>query len=504
MKPLIIDSHTISVLHFDKGLVHDECGREWLTYGNPVESEDITKFDGKSMYSAGAGCIYLNDHVLFSKLMQSGEWTIDGWFYSPSHRIDSHEAGFCMLGALGGGDHVADNARRILWTEMYPSREMWFYSADSDLKAYIDISVDTWHHIAVVCYDGYLHVYLDGAHRFTTSIDKDINAITSREDTFIWISANRNIDEHLYYCGYSYYDEIRISDIARWKENFTPYTTPYMSVKKIYVKDNGEAYAMTPDWGKVADDWYALDDSSKISAINNVDTDADIQSLSTISPFKIISYLPDLANYSYKVKVLPNISPIKRKLLFSTLQYDKLNKVSFDTTITGDAVIKVAISNNGKMWLAYDTSDSSWHEVDITDNDKFLADGMNASDVGDISTDNLNEINTTGKLGFAYILSVSSADETCAVNVLTFDVNTGKWLGTSHMTDYNYTYPSRDNLLVQFMGNGDYKVNFFVPKATHPTNVNEKKLIDTGGQDIYVGCAMAEPVHRAVTLTVEE
>ena len=34
--------------------------------------------------------------------------------------------------------------------------------------------------------------------------------------------------------------------------------------------------------------------------------------------------------------------------------------------------------------------------------------------------------------------------------------------------------------------------------------INEKKLIDTGGQDIYVGCSMAEPVYRAVTLTVEE
>lgn len=97
------------------------------------------------------------------------------------------------------------------------------------------ITLNIWHHLALV-YDGtYEYIFLDGKMLF-----KNQREIYTPNG---YLSLNTQGEDHDSE-GEILYDEFRISSIARWTENFIPPKYPYNRNTDVYLDKNNFIYGV--------------------------------------------------------------------------------------------------------------------------------------------------------------------------------------------------------------------------------------------------------------------
>jgi hypothetical protein len=209
-----MDSYTKLMLHLDYNAQDVSASRKSISANNVFFGTG--QFWGGAIFNGSSSYLTLPNSADFQ--FGSGDFTIDCWIYKAStgvtHTIYKHEAG-----AYGDCDilfRILDN-ERINTLVNYEGSDIWTWNEVGDV-----VTLNTWHHVALVRNGTSLTTYLDGVAQYTFNVGTTaLHTISSNPS----IGADANYPMHFFN---GMIDEFRISKgIARWTTDFTPNTEPY-------------------------------------------------------------------------------------------------------------------------------------------------------------------------------------------------------------------------------------------------------------------------------------
>lgn len=226
------DVNTLLLLHLDWGRFLTNSGLGGSSIGNPVKSSGYGpdssdyKFGGSSFYAESV--IYFTEASAKSSIkttMQS-DFTIDYWA-----KIGIGLPSYSDINLLGD---TANQGNAVLTVVHYDEPGYGLYimtksTVDGGKKYIINRNVKlgsfaksgSWNHYAYVRKDNVLNLYVNGNLLYNWAFNPTIP------------STQQHVSFGGYYTGsswnttYNRFDEIRLSNIARWTENFTPPTQAY-------------------------------------------------------------------------------------------------------------------------------------------------------------------------------------------------------------------------------------------------------------------------------------
>lgn len=210
MIEFVKDPNTLLLLHGEN--FADSSGNGHSITNNGVTiSTSQSKFGGSSFYFDGGS--YIKTDI-------SGAKTVDFWLYTNTATASSkYPAPFSMsLSGVRTNVQIDDST-----SSSYPVYRVIVDNAVNGGNGSTVISRGTWHHLAY-CYDGNSthSFYLDGV------LQKQFN-VSVGDYAYLVLGVAMNydgtFDAKTYFTGYI--DEIRISNVVRWTEDFTPPTEPY-------------------------------------------------------------------------------------------------------------------------------------------------------------------------------------------------------------------------------------------------------------------------------------
>jgi hypothetical protein len=208
------------LLNFDGSFTDESVNGLTVTaLGNASLATAEKKFGSGSVqldstYSNGAvSCLALEDSSDFG--FGSGDFTLEGWFYSDDPTQTNHamfSVGTYQNGLLvrlggGSGDPV------------YLNGTLYQYANGHDFPA------ATWTHVAVVRNGGLLKVYIGGQEKLSANASDDIG---SSRPLYIGMSAHAfESEQYGPTDGWiGYVDSVRVTKAALYCDNFTPPTSP--------------------------------------------------------------------------------------------------------------------------------------------------------------------------------------------------------------------------------------------------------------------------------------
>jgi len=208
-----------------------------ITTGGAVHHDSanaISKFGATSIYFDGSGD--------FLKIASSSDWAFTGDF-TVDLWVNPQDTG---SGNLVGDYYIGSVSTSPDWQFIYNGSNqrvnMWRGSvlATSSTDS---VPRNQWTHVALVRSGSgtnnckiYINGILDGQDTFTTTVGRGLNL-------WVGIDGNESAEPYL-----GYMDEIRISNTARWTENFKPPHRPYATRDLVLHLDaaNAHSYAGEP------------------------------------------------------------------------------------------------------------------------------------------------------------------------------------------------------------------------------------------------------------------
>lgn len=199
-----IDEHTLLMLHFDRNVNDDsQYNRKFNIYGN---LQYVTGKFGKAIHATVNSFVYTNDSQWFLDLLNSKEFTIEA-FVDLSNVFE-----------IGVDDGTTNGFMMAIW---YDGRIQFgnHYRFGSNGLEEIDVPIPSGlFHVAVTLKNNIVRFFINGrivgvSSKYEYTFPTSVLSIGSR------MSNASHFD--------AYIDEVRISNIARWTENFTPPTKPY-------------------------------------------------------------------------------------------------------------------------------------------------------------------------------------------------------------------------------------------------------------------------------------
>jgi hypothetical protein len=194
-------------------------------------STDQYKFGGSSAFFAG-GYLSIPDN---SKFNLWGDFTIEGWIRPSAWATASSRSYFPIIDS----NRIANDCNnyyamnwRVYYSPYDGNKFVFMYQDASENNYFIysnatTINFNTWYHFAVERSNGVITFYLNGIAIGSTS-----NSFAFNQNTGLWIG---RMATQLTFCQttnwYSsgYIDSIRITDLARYRSNFTPSTSEFPS-----------------------------------------------------------------------------------------------------------------------------------------------------------------------------------------------------------------------------------------------------------------------------------
>lgn len=208
------DKNTLLLLHFD-GDFTDAKGNFNLSNTGAVINNSNMKFGTGSAYFKN-GFLVFPDKQWLADLLASGNYTIDFWM-KHQFQTNTSEEPF-------SDDYNRDTSGFMLNMEYSSSRGNFIRWGNYNsfvsygFLNYYNNNNNVWNHIAITCQNGYTKIFINGQ-KFA---EKSSYYPTLRTHK-LCIGGRDGNDSN---CD-GYYDEFRISNIARWTGNFTPPTKPY-------------------------------------------------------------------------------------------------------------------------------------------------------------------------------------------------------------------------------------------------------------------------------------
>lgn len=199
-----VDGHTLLLLHFD-GDFKDAAGNFTLENSGAVIDTAEKKFGTGSGKFEKASLVFPEKEWL-NNLLQSGNYTIEVWAKTKEGVI------LILCDDVGGDTHAYKFA-------VYDNKDISYGNiyVDNFNGTANNFVVDGWNHLAVTSKDNKCFLFSNGIKVAERNYIPKLSTHTLR-------IGNRD--------GFDYnnivmLDEFRISDIARWTEDFTPPTRPY-------------------------------------------------------------------------------------------------------------------------------------------------------------------------------------------------------------------------------------------------------------------------------------
>lgn len=224
-----LDEYTVSLLHFDNGF-KDEIGKVWTAVGNPVISPDQSKFGGRSLYLDGNS--YLTTPANNDFNFGTGDFTVDWWEY----RI-STDTIYPIVFSASPSEHNG-----ILIGHYYNGENLCYassFNSDSwDVLEGLNLGkadLNVWNHFALVKQGNKFYGFKNGTLISTLTNSRQIDSAGDLE-----LGAYTGINTNLNYLFSGYIDEFRISNIARWTEDFDPTPVKKNCILRITMNDSSE------------------------------------------------------------------------------------------------------------------------------------------------------------------------------------------------------------------------------------------------------------------------
>lgn len=194
--PTIIDEHTIGVWHLDtntfENAVTDSSAIDNISTVYSLDTANFKFGPASARICSGSSAVNIVTNLGISA---NSDTTLDFWYYTISGNsystlaLNGDAFGFKFM----NGIVLTGNQTSIL----------------------DEISKNTWHHFAFVRKDNVCYYFIDGRKQSYTQEN------SSSISTLVHLSPSGNNE---------LYDELRISNVARWTSDFTPYTEPYSLV----------------------------------------------------------------------------------------------------------------------------------------------------------------------------------------------------------------------------------------------------------------------------------
>ena len=207
-----------SLLHFNgannSNVFADEKGFNWTAVGNAKIVTDSQAFDGTSGYFDGVG-----DYIYGPQsLMQfgTGDFTVECFF-----NIESHQPNTTADITLAGYGLSPSNGLVFMLSKKNGAPGFW--DGESFFDTSIPLSTGVRRHIAYERHNSTLTCYIDGVgYILSTSYSKVVNA-----NSVVRVGGAYYGGDEAYFKGYI--DELRITNHARYRGNFTPPNKPFIA-----------------------------------------------------------------------------------------------------------------------------------------------------------------------------------------------------------------------------------------------------------------------------------
>ena len=213
-----VDSYTKLLIHSDTSngsttFVDSSANAHTLTVNNVAHSTTQAKIGGSSYFNEGDVTNHSRRILVAANADWSfgtGNFTVEYWWYPTSWSSDS-EGMFAMEG--GRGDTFAmSNSQSSPQTKVTIVFD--YNGGDEDISnTGWQPTLDTWQHMAVVRSSGTVKFYVDGSEQDSFSADYNMSDTVDLS----WGCGGNRANKD------AYYDELRVSNIARWTSNFTVY-----------------------------------------------------------------------------------------------------------------------------------------------------------------------------------------------------------------------------------------------------------------------------------------
>lgn len=205
-----IDSNTLLLMHFNDSTTSDSSmyNRVGTVTGTPTISSDIKRFGAGSCNFPTSSWVDFTDPTPF--YFGALDFTIDWWEYRQS--VNNASA---IISGSGNSWILAYPTGNILHFYASSNNSSWDIGSSFEMGTVI---INQWIHRAVVRHNGIFNFYQNGVR--VSSLTTSVAALFSPAD-YIRIGAYTSNS-----CN-CYIDEIRISNVARWTQNFIPPNAEY-------------------------------------------------------------------------------------------------------------------------------------------------------------------------------------------------------------------------------------------------------------------------------------
>ena len=210
---------TLCLLHFNDGITDETGNTTWTNSGGATISSTQSKFGGNSLYLNGSSYLSASNSSMFN--FGTKNFTIDWWEYVGNSASLGNLVFAIQTSATDGSSYHAEMS--LAWNQS-GTRNVFISSSGGDWEIASIVSMGRmtygqWVHRALVRSGNTFYTFENGV---LVSTFASSSAIYYNSAYLLMIGARNN----RYFNGYI--DEFRISSIARWTENFTPPTEPYV------------------------------------------------------------------------------------------------------------------------------------------------------------------------------------------------------------------------------------------------------------------------------------
>ena len=226
---LTVDENTILLLH-GEDLTDSSPYAHAITNNNVTVSTAQSKFGGSSLYFNGSSRLEIAPYNF-----AANDFTFDWWEYATASNVGTRFTTALSTAASGMMLFCYEsNVLRIYATSSTVAANSWNILSEKTAGANI---VNTWVHRAVVRSGSNILIFKNGTLEYTYNVGS--SAIGYNASYPLAIGAYSTAHTALAYNFKGYIDEFRVSNVARWTENFMPPTKPYDNVKLPSGGDSG-------------------------------------------------------------------------------------------------------------------------------------------------------------------------------------------------------------------------------------------------------------------------
>ena len=215
---------------------------------------------------------------------------------------------------------------------------------------------------------------------------------------------------------------------------------------------------MSYSWKVLATDWSSLTDAEKESLFKGTNYQLPtIAELTALGTFKVAIYDDYSTQHKYQIKAVPFNQVVKPVKLISTKSFNNIDSITISSSVSTNAVLKIAVTTNLMDYKVYNSSTGEWDVISDIETE-----GRIPSDIASIPSSAWDILLKESEgIGFEYFMSIENISDVCKTDSLTLQVDMkGSWQSALKGTDFNYGYPANDQLKVVLLKDGSYKINY--------------------------------------------